>query len=478
MDSALSFLLDKSTDFFCVLDKNGIIKRTNAAFRKALGYSDAELSGKPISSISHPADIRRREDLLKVLFVKKEISGFESRLKAIDGRYYNINWSLIYNPVDGLIYATGTNLTNKLNGTDHIHLTDNLRHIIQSFNEGFIIIDNTWKIISFNPAFQSITGLKTRQLNNANFKNLHTLGLTDEVLSEFETAFNENVSAQLQYFNAYSNRWYRVNIYPYKNEVMVFVRDITSLKTQQLILSLEKDILEMNASGSHSLQSTINEFLKGVEAIFPEMISSVLEADEAQEKLHHLAGPRLPEAYCNAINGTLIGPKSGSCGTAAFHRSQVIVSDIATDPLWDDFRHLILPYGIKACWSTPIISSHSAKVLATFAIYYTTQREPKEEELHLIERTSSILRVLIENKKNLDHVNQQNERLQEIASISSHEIRRPVATILGLVNLFDITNLQSPINTEIINHLHITAQELDSVIHTIVEKTIYLKTEF
>ncbi|MDB5087442.1 MAG: hypothetical protein JWR09_1436, partial [Mucilaginibacter sp.] len=94
-----------------------------------------------------------------------------------------------------------------------------------------------------------------------------------------------------------------------------------------------------------------------------------------------------------------------------------------------------------------------------------------------IERTANILRILIENKKTNDHVKDQNKRLQEIASISSHEIRRPVATILGLVNLFDLNTPDNPMNKEIINHIDITAKELDAVIHTIVEKTIYLKGE-
>jgi len=430
-----------------------------------------------MSELSHPADLKRKEELLKTLTLSKEINGYESRIKAKNGRYYNIKWSFILNEEDGLLYSTGTNLTDKLSIDEQSNVTDNIQHIIQSFNEGFFVINSNWQITAFNPAFQAITGLTTEQLKNINFRQLDSLGITDEVMRQMETAFNGNISSQVQYFNAYFNRWLRVNIYPYKNEVMVFVRDITGIKTQQLILALEKNVLELNASSLYSLPETINELLKGIEEIFPDMICSVLEVDEAQEKLWHIAAPRLPLECYNAVNGLAIGPKAGSCGTAVYHRSQVIVSNIETDPLWSDYKHLILPYGLKACWSTPIISSYSAKVLASFAIYYTTEREPKPEEIRMIERTANILRVLIENKKNQDHVKDQNKRLQEIASISSHEIRRPVATILGLVNLFDRNNLDNPMNKEIINHIDITAKELDGVIHTIVEKTIFLKGE-
>ena len=477
MGSRLTFLFDQSSDFFCVLNKDGTIVKTNPSLREVLGYSESELAGQKASEYSHPADIERREGLFKNLSVNNKVNGHEIRIKAKNGRYYNISWSLILNTDDNLIYAIGVNLTGNFNNPGHEDTTGNIQHIIQSFNEGFLIIDNNWKITSFNPAFQAITGLKSEELENLNFRQLVNLGITDEILDEFETAFKGNLSTQLQYFNAYSNRWLRVNIYPYKDEIAVFIRDITNIKIQQLILALEKNVLELNASSLYVLSQTVNELLKGIEEIFPDMICSVLEVDDAQEKLYHLAAPRLPIEYCNAIDGTAVGPKAGSCGTAAYHRSQVIVSDIETDPLWDDYRGLILPYGIQACWSTPIINSNSLQVLATFAVYYTKKRAPKPEELQMIERTANILRILIENKKTNDHVKDQNKRLQEIASISSHEIRRPVATILGLVNLFDLTTMDNPMNREIINHIDITAKELDAVIHTIVEKTIFLKGE-
>ena len=477
MGSNLIFLFEQSADFFCLLSRDGTFIKTNTAFRQFLGYTDEELKGRKADEFSHPADIKRRDDLFKNLPVENRVTGHESRIKAKNGRYYNIKWSIFLNTDDNLVYATGVNLTGSFNVAGNEDVTDSIQHIIQSFNEGFFIINSSWQVTSFNPAFQAITNLKSEQLADLNLREITNLGLTDTVLAEFETAFNSNVSSQLQYFNQQLQRWLRVNIYPYNGEIAVFIRDITSIKTQRLVLALEKNVLELNASSLYTLSQTVTQLLKGIEEIYPDMICSVLEVDEAQEKLYHLAAPRLPAEYCMAIDGSAIGPKAGSCGTAAYHRSQVIVSDIETDPLWADYKQFALPHQLRACWSTPIISSNSAQVQATFAVYYTQKRKPKPEELHLIERTGNILRVLIENKRNQDHVKDQNRRLQEIAAISSHEIRRPVATILGLVNLFDRNILDNPMNKEIINHIDSTAKELDEVIHTIVEKTIYLKGE-
>ena len=477
MGSNFIHLFEQSTDFFCLLSEDGTLIKTNAALRQALGYTEDELKGSRSENFLHPADVKRHIDLLKNLRDKNSIITHESRVKAKNGRYYNIKWSFLFNADDNLVYVTGVNLTNSFDEPGNGVIADNIKQIIQSFNEGFFIIDNNWRVTSFNPAFQAITNLKSGQLADLNFRQITNMGLTDAVLAEFETAFNSNISSQLQYFNQELKRWLRVNIYPHNGEIAVFIRDITAIKTQRLILALEKNVLELNASSLYTLSQTVTELLKGIEEIYPDMICSVLEIDEAQEKVYHLAAPHLPAEYCMAIDGSAIGPKAGSCGTAAFHRSQVIVSDIETDPLWADYKQLALPHGLRACWSTPIISSNSTQVLATFAVYYKQKREPKPEELRMIERTANILRVLIENKRNQDHVKDQNKRLQEIASISSHEIRRPVATILGLVNLFDRKMLDNPMNKEIISHIDATAKELDEVIHTIVEKTVYLKGE-
>jgi len=477
MDLSFSSLLEYSNDFFVVLDRNGTVVHTNAAIRKALDYIESDTKGFHADYFSHPADKKRREEVLKNIAHEKEITGYESRIKAKNGRYYNIRWSFMLNDKDDLIYAIGSDLTRDLNKSDHIHVNENVWHIIQSFNEGFVIVDHNWRIKTFNPAFQAITGLKSNQLKKASFKKLHTLAMPDEVIAKFETAFDSSLFSEIQYLNRHFNRWMRLNIYPYNNELTIFMRDITAIKIQQQILALQKRILELHASSQYTLSQTTKELLLGIEEIFPDMICSVLEVDEQQEKIYHLSGPRLPAEYCDLINGLAIGPHAGSCGTAVYHRSQVVVSDIETDPLWHDYKDIIRPFGLKACWSTPILSSHGAQVLATFAVYYTTKREPRPEELQMIDRVANILRILIENKRSLDHVTDQNQRLQEIAAISSHEIRKPVATILGLVNLYDQEQLDNPLNREIIKHLDTTAHELDEVIHTIVEKSVYLRSE-
>ena len=125
------------------------------------------------------------------------------------------------------------------------------------------------------------------------------------------------------------------------------------------------------------------------------MLTSILLLDG--NRLMHGGAPSLPKAYTDAIDGVSIGPSVGSCGTAAYRGEQVIVEDIATDPLWVDYREAALPHSLHACWSTPIFSSE-AKVIATFAMYYREPRSPSSRDQEIIEQITHLAGVVIEHK--------------------------------------------------------------------------------
>ncbi|WP_298437153.1 PAS domain S-box protein [Geobacter sp.] len=127
-------------------------------------------------------------------------------------------------------------------------------------------------------------------------------------------------------------------------------------------------------------------------------LCSVLLADADGSHLRHGAAPSLPCDYNRVIDGTRIGPAIGSCGTAAHERRQVIVADIATDPLWAKYRRLPLAHGLRACWSSPIFAS-TGELLGTFAIYYRCVRRPTDDELRQIERATSLASIAIERAR-------------------------------------------------------------------------------
>src|ERR671915_299137 len=105
------------------------------------------------------------------------------------------------------------------------------------------------------------------------------------------------------------------------------------------------------------LRGSLDSLVRLLELVSPGMRGSVLLLDEDGVTLRHGAAPHLPVAYSQAIDGAHIGPAAGSCGTAAYRRERVVVRDAATDPLWANYRQAAEPFGLAACWSTPILDS-------------------------------------------------------------------------------------------------------------------------
>jgi len=157
---------------------------------------------------------------------------------------------------------------------------------------------------------------------------------------------------------------------------------------------LDKAVLEM-IMAQQPLARVLESLCLKIEERSPGLLCSVLLLDAQNGTLHHGAGPSLPKAYHDAIDGVRIGPKVGSCGTAAYLGQPVVVVDIATDPLWADFKDLALSHGLRACWSMPI-SSREGTVLGTFACYYREPRTPDSHNLTLIDRATHLAGVALE----------------------------------------------------------------------------------
>ena len=176
--------------------------------------------------------------------------------------------------------------------------------------------------------------------------------------------------------------------------LLVVCEDITEQKRAEGLLAGEKRILEMLARGN-SLAHMLESLCVLVEEQTQDVLASMLLLEDG--RLKHGAAPSLPRAYVDAIDGFAIGPAAGSCGTAAYLATQVIVSDIASDPLWAGFREAALPHSLRACWSTPIMSSEGA-VIGTFAMYYREPRVPSARDQEVIEQITHLAGIAIQRK--------------------------------------------------------------------------------
>jgi signal transduction histidine kinase len=215
------------------------------------------------------------------------------------------------------------------------------------------------------------------------------------------------------------------------------VMDVTERRRAEALRDGESRILEMIARDA-PLGEILEKLVRVVEAQFAGLLCSVLLLDEDERHVRHGAAPSLPQNYTKAIDGLCIGPKAGSCGTAMYRREPVVVTDILQDPLWEQYRGVAEPYGLRSCWSTPILA-HSGKALGSFAMYYREPRSPSPAETRALEMATHLAGIAIERKltreererlrqaqADLAHINRVTT-MGELTASLAHEVKQPIA---------------------------------------------------
>jgi PAS domain S-box-containing protein len=159
-------------------------------------------------------------------------------------------------------------------------------------------------------------------------------------------------------------------------------QDITERKRTENLRARERQLLQQIAAGA-PLTEILQNLALLVEGSTPGGAASILLLDPDGIHLWPAAAPKLPDEWIGAISPLRIGPNVGACGTAAYRKDIVVTHDIAKDPLWTDYRDLALAFGLRACWSTPIVAS-DGRLLGTFAIYYREPHSPDRQEIEAV----------------------------------------------------------------------------------------------
>ncbi len=197
-------------------------------------------------------------------------------------------------------------------------------------------------------------------------------------------------------------------------------------KTEEALQTGQNRILEMIAANA-PLGEILKQLVLLIESQAPDMLCSVLLLSDDGNHIRHGAAPSLPEDYVKAIDGAPIGPKNGSCGTAMYRGKPVVVTDISIDPLWEDYRDLAAASGLRACWSTPIMSARG-KVLGSFAMYYKQPQTPTGAEARLTDVATHIATLAIEHQRTLEVLARTQAELARASQVTS---MREVAVSFG-----------------------------------------------
>ena len=205
--------------------------------------------------------------------------------------------------------------------------------------------------------------------------------------------------------------------------IFIHGNNVTEDRRNETLRAAHNRVLEL-AIADAPLETTLTELIRMVESTsHTGVLGSILLLDPDEIHLHVAAAPGLPPEYSAGLEGAAIGDRRGSCGTAAYLGAAVFVSDIATDPLWADFKHFALRYGLRACWSIPI-RTRGRKVLGTFAMYHREPRQPTARDLMLVDLITQTAALVIDREQaksalqNLATTSGRSDDSQSLANLS------------------------------------------------------------
>ncbi|MGY0197524.1 putative bifunctional diguanylate cyclase/phosphodiesterase [Leptothrix sp. BB-4] len=226
------------------------------------------------------------------------------------------------------------------------------------------------------------------------------------------------------------------------------IEDITTERIQAVLQAPVLDAI-VHEQPLHELMALV---CRQVEALAPDVVATVLGIDD-EGQLDPLAGPSFPHEVSLGFKGIPIGPVVGSCGTAAWRGSPVLVTDIAHDPLWEDYRSAVLPLGLRACWSSPV-KNHAQRVLATFAFYFREARGPSVLHRRLVATCLDLCTLAFEREHSRAHIHAlayydgltglpnrgELQRLAEVAVQAARREQQPLALLFIDLDDFKLIN--------------------------------------
>jgi PAS domain S-box-containing protein len=300
-----------------------------------------------------------------------------------------------------------------------------LESILSNMGDAVIVADKEGKLLVFNPVAERFFGTRATQTTPNEWSRHHGLYLPDKVtlfpadqLPLTRSIRGEevnNVEIFVRPEKAARGLWVRISGRPLrgpKGELLggvIVCRDITQLKEEEFFRAGQSRVLEMIAADA-PLADVLTRLVLLMEGQAEGLRCSILLLNRDGKHVRHGAAPNLPEAYVKAVNGAAIGPRNGSCGTAMYTRKPIVVADVMTDPLWSDYRELAKICGLRACWSTPILSPQG-EVLGSFAMYRQETRGPRPEETRLTEIATHIAGIAIERQRQQEILREREARI-------------------------------------------------------------------
>jgi PAS domain S-box-containing protein len=409
-------LINSLPGVFYLITAEGKFLRWNRNFEEATGYSGEEIKDL------YPLDLFADDE--KGLLLQKIANVFKTGEDSIEANfllktgerkfYYLTGKAIVYDEKDCLI-GVGIDLSERRDAEEAIeHNEKKLRTLVDQAADGILITDKNLRFTEVNNKFCGMVGYTREELLQmrmpelvSNYWNKPPLGLQKVKL--------DSSTLTETYFTRKNGTVFPVEINASlieNSSYLSFVRDITERRKINDLIGGEKKVMEMIATG-RSIKEILDVVALNYEVICKNTLCSILLLDRESSRLYLGAAPHLPEDYNRAIDGAPLGPQAGSCGTAAYRKERVIVSDISRSPLWKDYKDLASSHNLKACWSNPILNKND-EVMGVFAIYAMIARNPTTEELQMVDRASYLVKIALERNENEIELRKREEKFRTL----------------------------------------------------------------
>jgi PAS domain S-box-containing protein len=442
----LSSLVNSQTNFLVRIDAGYNFTFANTWFFNTLGYKETDVIGKHFSVVILPEEKELCEQTFhNCIQGPGKVVSLKHRKISSNGHTRWINWEFIaITDEQGRVtelQGVGQDATQNIEIEKEIKkASERLNSFVESITDAFFILNNDWKFIKVNRAFEVMSGKSREQILGSEIWEAFPAIVGTNFEHAYRKAIAEEVSVQFTECFKQSHQWFTTTVYPSSEGLTVVVRDITHEKHVLEEIAWTKNNLEALINNTEDLTWSINREGRYVymNTAYRKRITDMVgvtpqEGDDAYShsgSTEKVNGEWL-EYYRRALSGERYVTRHESHDPVSKEPTHF---EVSFNPIYKNSKHEIIGVG---CFARNI-----------------TERLKTEE-------------ALIE----------QNERLKNIASLSSHELRRPVASMIGLLNIMDRDNFSNPENEQIMNHMITVTQEIDEVIRLIVNKT-FIDTRF
>ncbi len=412
-------------------DTNNLVTFINTAAERLWGLNEGEAIGRPVGDLI-PGAGGEPSGELPLLITRDDGSRVEGLVSVTRAKHKRETYYIAF-------------VRPTLNPPVHTKSLAILAAVAEKTDRGVLVADAHGKVIYANAAFRdmlddgtewpasvTLADLFCGRLGNASF--------ADHIQDAMERriALSEDVALKGK---SGMEVWVSASVTPIMDrqtgvleQVVAVVADITHTR---LVEDLQRQVLGALAADA-PMADIMDILCRKVQGLAPNALCSILGVT-ADDRLTVLAAPSLPAEFSAAVEGLPIGPRSGSCGTAAFRGTPVLVEDIATSPLWEDFRDLPIPAGITGCWSIPV-KLRGGKVAATFAFYFQTAHGPTPWLENVVAACSDLCALALERFEAKKRI----EMLANVDTLTGLANRRQLHAVLEEL-LVEARTLEQPL---------------------------------